>query len=88
MFTSNIQLCNESIIKKGDCMRIELPEQIGSYQIYEEVLPKLAYHYSQRFNQEEISFSLRKVKYIKAEAIPLFMCILNVMKNYHNKPMR
>lgn len=77
-----------SIKKKGDCMRIELPEQIGSYQIYEEVLPKLAYHYSQRFNQEEISFSLRKVKYIKAEAIPLFMCILNVMKNYHNKPMR
>lgn len=68
-------------------MKYFLPKIISVNSIYNEILPYLSKEYLKITREEDVSFSLIYTERIDSNAIPLFMCILNILWNYHHRPV-
>lgn len=68
-------------------MKYFLPKTISVSSIYNEILPYLSKEYLQIKKEENVSLSMIYTERIDSNAIPLLMCILNILWNYHHHPV-
>lgn len=66
-------------------MKIRLSDKLSSFQIYDSVLKQLSGYYSTEGRNKSPIISLIDVCYINANAMPLLMCILNIIYRYHRE---
>lgn len=68
-------------------MKYFLPKIISVNSIYNVILPYLSKEYLKIKREENVSLSMIYTERIDSNAIPLFMCILNILWNYHRRPV-
>lgn len=68
-------------------MKYFLPEIVSFNSVYNVILPDLSERYLSIKRDENVTLSLIYTERIDSNAIPLFMCILNILWNYHQQPV-
>lgn len=66
-------------------MKIKLVDKLSSYQIYKTVLKQLSLYYSSEDRREVPIISFEDVNYIAPSAMPILMCMINIIYKYHDK---